>query len=388
LRIALGFSGAERALFVAEETREIVGVTAGKPSGNPDGISWAIITEVIKSRQPRVYSDALSAEELASHRSIAEFKLRSLACVPVIAGDEVLGALYIDHQGIAGLFTERHLPTLTVLAGVMAAALCIDRLEGAAGAVRRSLEETERHILRAERNRVAGEIASGLVHDFKNILTAVSGRAQLIRQYSADSRVTRSADAIDKAADTAIGVIHRLQECSKERAGQTEELADVGLIAREALELLSTRLEKHGIHGAVEADPGAVVMGRPGELRELFLNLVVNACDAMPDGGELRVRARVRSSEQVVEIEVRDTGCGMSADVIGRVFEPFFTTKGHHGTGLGLVVVQNTVACHGGRVEVCSAAGLGTTFTITLPLASASPHIEAKKGPSRRRGLL
>ncbi len=110
------------------------------------------------------------------------------------------------------------------------------------------------------------------------------------------------------------------------------------------------------------------VIGVPGELRELFLNLFVNACEAMPDGGDLRVRIG-RGGDAQAQIEVSDTGVGIPPDVLKTIFKPFFTTKGSSGTGLGLSVVRGIILRCGGSVTVDSHVGSGSTFRVVLPLA-------------------
>jgi len=125
-----------------------------------------------------------------------------------------------------------------------------------------------------------------------------------------------------------------------------------------------------------------VVMGRPAELNEVFTNLVLNAIDAMPRGGTLRIRTRLGDHRHAV-ITVADTGMGMTEEVRKRVFDPFFTTKGEEGTGLGLSVSHSIVERHGGDLRVDSRPGEGTTFTITLPIGMG-PTGESTTGSETR----
>jgi len=380
LKLAVERSGAQRALLVTVRQGERTVEGQYGYYGKREEISWAVVSEVLASGRARIYSDALSAEELASHRSIAELRLRSLACIPVKAHDAVLGAMYLDHHGIAGLFCEEDLPALLVLAMAIGVTLQGARDRASVREVTAELEETRRHILRAERNRIVGQIAAGLVHDLKNVLTAVSGRAQLLRQYTEDARVTRSAKPIDQASATAVGLLRRLQECSRGNGASESEVVDVAAVGREAIDLLSPRLQAQAIEVCVRVEGDTLIPGRAGQLRELFLNLVVNACDAMRDGGTLTLSVRRAAEAECVEAEVRDTGCGMAPETIRRAFEPFFTTKGRDGTGLGLVVVQDTLAQHGASIEVESNIGSGTAFKCSFPAAGAHIHTDTKKG--------
>jgi signal transduction histidine kinase len=140
-----------------------------------------------------------------------------------------------------------------------------------------------------------------------------------------------------------------------------------------ALAFLSEKLGRREV--TVERDYAAtpIVRGDRDKLQQLFLNLFLNAIDAMPDGGQLRIAIR-NSAAREIEIDVSDTGTGISADDLPNVFTPFFTTKpAGHGSGLGLVVAQGIVADHGGELLVTSEIDRGTTFTIRLPLGVQAP---------------
>ncbi|MHC4136974.1 MAG: ATP-binding protein [Planctomycetota bacterium] len=379
LTIAVDTMGAQRAVLVIGDsanrrihrTRFLDGMNAERHGE----ISWAVVSQVLVSGEPCFYSDALTSEELASHRSIAVLRLRSLACVPVRAGKRVMGALYLDHHGIAGLFAEEQLGFLDLIAGLMASTLRVAEIESTASRYRKELDETHEHVMRAERNRVAGEIASGLVHDFKNVLAAVVARSQMLRLSDVGESARNHAKAIEHAAQSGASLIQRLQECSREHGSQSEELVDVRHVANEALDLLGPRLTRtpnragSSINASVTGSDGTLVWGVPGELREMFLNLIVNACDAMSDGGTLAIVIEADEDAKDVVIAVEDTGRGMPADVQARAFDPFFTTKGKGGTGLGLVVVRNTVVRYGGSIEIETEEGVGTKFTVRLPLS-------------------
>ncbi|HEX5137783.1 MAG TPA: ATP-binding protein [Planctomycetota bacterium] len=384
LSMALDLTGAQRAVLItgtskSHEVRRTLFAGGGPSTEARLDISWAIVSQVLTSGESSLFSDALTSEELASHRSIATFKLRSLACVPLRAGGERLGVLYLDHHGIAGLITADMLGFLELLGSLIALMIRMGHAEERALKARVELGETHRHLMRAERNRVAGELAGGLVHDLKNVLAAVSGRSQLLRRVNEDPNVLRTLDAIEKAAGTGVGLLQRLQECSRDHSSQREEAVDLVAAAVEALELLAPRLEKGGVQVEVKGLPGAMVWGTPGEYREMFLNLLVNACDAMPDGGTLSVSFQADPDKRQLEAAVKDTGVGMSAETQARIFEPFFTTKGNQGTGLGLVVVRSVVVRRGGSVVVESSVGSGTCFRVVIP-ALVSHGRENEKG--------
>jgi signal transduction histidine kinase len=280
----------------------------------------------------------------------------------------------MDHRGVAGLFGPEQVGAIQLAAAIIALAHTCSCLAEEVGARSASLRECEDQLVRAERNRLAGEVLSGKAHDIKNILASIAARSQLARQYDDPSRVREALKKVDLAAQQAAKLIQRMQECTidhETRPAETVRLLDV---AREVIEIVAPKSDLGSTPGEVRyvisGDEEAVVEAVPGEIRELVLNLCVNARDAMPDGGELSVFAeRDRTQGQAV-LEVSDTGTGMNAETRARIFEPFFTTKGKKGTGLGLAIVRRVAVKYGGDVQVNSEDGNGTVFRIQLPLSS------------------
>ncbi|MCZ6573125.1 MAG: GAF domain-containing sensor histidine kinase, partial [Planctomycetota bacterium] len=337
-------------------------------------LSWAVVTQVLATGRPAVYRDAVASEELAGHRSVSALHLRSLACVPVLGKERALGALYLDHASVAALFNSEDLRLLAFIAGLVSQALGVEELETQAAESLKALDEAHRHLLRTERNRLAGELASGLAHDLKNLVAAIAARAELLGRKAQDEKTAKSLATIEKAAWTGSTMLERLQECSRVHENTPRQRVELAEIARDAVDLMSYRFAKQGRQdsGGISVDlkieEEVSVVAVPGELRELFLNLFVNACEAMPDGGDLRVRIG-RGGDAQAQIEVSDTGVGIPPDVLKTIFKPFFTTKGSSGTGLGLSVVRGIILRCGGSVTVESDVGSGSTFRVVLPLA-------------------
>jgi two-component system NtrC family sensor kinase len=150
---------------------------------------------------------------------------------------------------------------------------------------------------------------------------------------------------------------------------------DIQQVIRETLSLVEHQLKTARIHVVYEpADLNPVILGNPGKLQQVFLNLFINARDAMPEGGELLIRAVVEDSK--VEIAVSDTGTGISQDNVKKIYDPFFTTKvAGKGTGLGLSVSYGIVQEHSGSISVESSLGIGTTFRLEFPLARKAVHV-------------
>ncbi len=246
---------------------------------------------------------------------------------------------------------------------------------------------------RDETLRALGQLASGIAHNFNNSLTAVLGYTQLARRQTDDPRLAGSLETVEMAALDAAKMVRRIQRFAQPGGGQGPmETAPLGPLVQDALDLTRSRWEAdahaRGIEYAVRFDAaaagGLAIDCDPSALREVFVNLVINALDAMPSGGELAVTAEDGDGE--VRIVFADTGCGMSAEVQGRIFEPFFTTKGTLGQGMGLAVSYAMIQHQGGRLEVESAPGLGSRFTVTLAKSARGSGSELAAGGAAAAG--
>jgi len=234
--------------------------------------------------------------------------------------------------------------------------------------------EIEAQMHQSERLTALGQMAGGIAHDFNNLLQAILGYAQLMARSPGNMDVVRRGlDVIEKAANGGAETVRRIQKFARLRPDEPFVSMDLNQVVRDSLAITRPRWEEKKVKGGVplqlelELGPVPVVMGRPAELNEVITNLVLNAIDAMPKGGTLRIRTRLGDHRHAV-ITVADTGMGMTEEVRKRVFDPFFTTKGEEGTGLGLSVSHSIVERHGGDLRVDSRPGEGTTFTITLPI--------------------
>jgi len=240
------------------------------------------------------------------------------------------------------------------------------------------LELTQGQLVQQERLRALGEMASGIAHDFSNALSAVLGFTDmLLRNPSAlDDRegLRKRLELIHTAGLDATHLVRRLREFYRHR-DESEAFApcDVNKVVRTAVALTEPRWKAQaqaaGIAIHVETDLGLVriVDGSASELRDVLMNLIFNAVDAMPQGGAIRIASALDGDRSVL-ITVTDTGVGMTEDVRRRCLEPFFTTKGDLGTGLGLAMTYGVIQRHGGAVDVESEPGRGTTFRIRLPV--------------------
>jgi PAS domain S-box-containing protein len=256
------------------------------------------------------------------------------------------------------------------------APLIIDgRTTGVLGIARDITEhkQQQKRAAQADKLRALGQLASGVAHDFNNALAAILGRAQLMRRQVKTEGLMRNLEIIQTAAEDAAATVRRIQTFARKSQDQEFELLDANDLLHDVLEITRTRWENEarmrGLHYdvSVQACEGLYTSGNASELREVFVNLIVNAVDAMPQGGRLLI-AGAQNGERL-SLRFADTGVGMTEDVRERIFEPFYTTKGANGTGLGLAVSYSIINRHSGQINVESEPGRGTTFEIDLPAA-------------------
>ncbi|HEX6283388.1 MAG TPA: hybrid sensor histidine kinase/response regulator [Pyrinomonadaceae bacterium] len=238
--------------------------------------------------------------------------------------------------------------------------------------------------IHAQKMAALGELSFGVAHNVNNTLTGILGRAQLILRNSNDeSKIKAGLELIIKSAEDGAHIIRRIQDFARQRPSREFETISIADLLKDACEMTRPRWESRSefaqIRFALHADCQAYVKGDPVELREVLVNMIYNAIDAMQSGGEIRLSTQ-ENRERVV-ICVGDTGTGMSPEVKQRLFDPFFTTKGKAGTGMGLAVSFGIIRRHEGSIEVESEPGRGTTFKISLPKVTPA-SAEAAGAPS------
>jgi two-component system cell cycle sensor histidine kinase/response regulator CckA len=236
---------------------------------------------------------------------------------------------------------------------------------------RRRLEEQLR---RSEKMEAIGRLAGGVAHDFNNVLMAILSNCRSLRGQLAEGQSThRQVVQIETAAERAAHMTRQLLAFGRDDGDQPVALDLASHVHRTTALLTNLIGDRIAIDVSIAADVRAV-LGRGSELEQVIMNLVLNARDAMPDGGTVTIAARNAADTQEVLLTVTDTGRGMDEATRARVFEPFFTTKEvGAGTGLGLATVYAVVERSSGRIDVTSEPGRGTTFAIGLPATEAAP---------------
>ena len=301
------------------------------------------------------------------------------------ASASMITAKSADHMGFYAVILTA--PTVTILFFTYRTYLKnVESAAAQADQARQHVEELSHYIAEQERIReqfsqieklsALGELASGVAHDFNNTLAGILGRAQLLTRTNDPEKIRRGLEIIIKAAEDGANTVKRIQDFARQRKDYDFQLVAVDQILIDVSEITRPRwkdsAEASNIHIglALEIRSKAHVMGDESELRDVLVNMVFNAIDAMPHGGQLTLR--VEAIDDKVEITVVDSGTGMSADVRSRIFDPFFTTKGKAGMGLGMAVSFGIIRRHEGTIHVESEVDKGTTFRIVLPTVEAS----------------
>jgi PAS domain S-box-containing protein len=229
----------------------------------------------------------------------------------------------------------------------------------------------ERELMaQSDKLRAVGELAAGVAHNLNNSLTVIQGRAQLLLRNAIDESSSKSLQVITNAVEDGTKTLRRILEFARRDSVSDFAPVELGYLVSSSIDIARPKWQSKSrqttIEVKIEGSGPVYVMGEQAELREVVLNLIFNAVDAMSDGGimEIGVRAEIESGC----FWVADTGCGMPAETVSRIFEPFFTTKGKLGSGLGLSASHGIITRHKGEIVVVSEPGEGTRFEVRLPI--------------------
>ena len=300
--------------------------------------------------------------------------------VPMIAAGELIGS--VSFGGDQEHFPEEQISVAREVATQLAIALGQARLVERLKASYAELQQAQAQLAQSQKMEAIGQLAGGIAHDFNNLLTVIGGRSSLLlMRLGPDDPARKEVDLIQTTAQRAAGLTRQLLAFSRKQVLEPKPINLKTLVAG-VTPILTRLIGEHIEIVIVAADGAAQVMADPGQMEQVIVNLVVNARDAMSDGGTLTIETSdrlvpdggLRAHDRpvppgsYVTLSIRDTGSGMDAATLARIFEPFFTTKEPgRGTGLGLSTVHGIVHQSGGYLAVESVVGRGTAFTIYLP---------------------
>ncbi len=231
----------------------------------------------------------------------------------------------------------------------------------------------QERLIQSEKMAAMGQMAAGIAHEINNPLNSILGYATyLLESVDKKSPIRDELDRIASGAHRCKDTVKRFLDLARETPQRMEPidvreaLIDVLSMCHHAISSLKIRVKE-------KVRKGLLINGDMRQIEEVFMNIILNACDAMKDGGELSIGAGMEDS--LIKIRIADTGCGIPSDDLPRIYNPFFTTKEPgKGTGLGLAVSHTIIKNHGGTIDCHSIVGKGTQFLITLPLTLPSPH--------------
>ena len=300
-----------------------------------------------------------------------------LLSLPMLSEDKIFGIMTIQTTDVGKI--DEHRGTLENIATQTAIALerviYFVQLQESEKSLREAYEElkkAQRQLALSEKMKSLGELASGVAHNLSNLLSTILGRTQLLKTKLKDQEHIKNLEFIEKAVKDASRIVSRIREFARPRTHVNLLPIDVVPVIEDALEITKSKwkseAEAKGIKYEIikdYADDRYLAVTNASELREALVNIILNALDAMPEGGKLTVGVK-NSNENKVAIYIQDTGIGMDAETMSKIFDPFFTTKGSAGTGLGLSIVYEIVKSHGGEITVESEPGEGSKFTIFL----------------------
>lgn len=336
-------------------------------------VSQTIIQHVISRREGVLSSDAMTDQRFSKGKSVHNLSIRSAICVPIKGRDRILGVIDIDSLVANFSYTRDQLRLLTA----------IGQLTGMAIENNRLYQES----VQRERLAATGETVASLSHSIKNIIQGIRGGADVVEMALKKSSMDEARTGwkmLERNLDKVQALTMNMLAYSKPRK-PTLEMTHLPYILNECLELVKHAADdkKVTLLQEISSSQPPVPVDADG-IHQAVLNLLVNAIEAVePVHGVVTLSSEFDAVSQDAVIEVQDNGVGIAEKDQTRIFEPFFSTKGQRGTGLGLAVTRKIVEEHGGQVQLISKVGRGTTFRLTLPLATATPP-DQTHAPARR----
>ena len=299
---------------------------------------------------------------------------KSDAAFPLKIRDKVIGVLDIESNSLNG-FDDEDLKLLSSFTSLVSIFIENAQLFSDLKKTLQELKQAQDQIIQTEKLKALGEMASGVAHDFNNILAVILGNAQLLNHqlgHLSPEEVREQLRIIERSAKDGAETVRRIQGFTGMRRDKEFISLSLNEMIAEVITITQPRwkdqTQKRGIQIELITHLGDIplILGNPSELREVLTNIIFNAVDAMQKGGRLTISSQPQADDWV-EVRISDTGIGMTEEVKKRIFDPFFTTKGVTNSGLGMSVSYGIIKRHGGEILVESKPGRGTTFILHLP---------------------
>jgi signal transduction histidine kinase/putative methionine-R-sulfoxide reductase with GAF domain len=378
----IGFDRAR--LYLVNEKRNVleckmaVGVDEEKIRGVilPLDPAASIVARSIAEKKPFVIPDA-GQDPRVNPVLKEKFNLHSLVVIPIFTREKALGAIAADHVEPGKNITAQALESVMTFA--QQAALAIhnafmyqelknfsQKMEEKIQKTTADLRQTEAQLIRSEKLAALGQLAAGIAHEIRNPLTSINILIHSLRE-SLPSHEAQSEDlrVIEEEIDRINDIVDQFLRFARP-ASPLLEKAEVIPIFEETLQLLKPQIERRSISVQKEFRSLPPITIDQEQMKQAVLNLLLNAIQAMPEGGRLKVSGLMPDGHQWIQLSIQDSGIGIPPEHMGKLFDPFFTTK-EGGIGLGLSIAHRIIDQHHGKIEVESTPGKGTAFTIWLP---------------------
>jgi signal transduction histidine kinase/putative methionine-R-sulfoxide reductase with GAF domain len=338
----------------------------------------SVVARSISERQPFIISDA-SADPRVNRVLKERFDLQSLLVIPLLAKEKPLGAIAADFVAPNKNITKEALES--VMGFAQQAGLAIHnafmyqelktfsrQMEEKIQKTTADLRKTEAQLIRSEKLAALGQLAAGIAHEIRNPLTSINILIHsLTENFPSEDSHREDLKVIEEEIDRINEILDRFLRFAKP-APPLLERTEVSSIFEETLQLIRPRMEKQKVHVQKEFEALPMILMDREQIKQVALNLLLNAVQAMPDGGTLMLRGHNSKDGQWVNISIQDSGIGIPHEDMNKLFDPFFSTR-EGGIGLGLSIAHRIIDQHHGKIEVESALGKGTLFTLWLPVS-------------------
>jgi signal transduction histidine kinase len=281
--------------------------------------------------------------------------------IPLFAKENLVGILNLGQKRSGESFSTEDTDLLTIFSNNLAVAVENARLHT-------EILQTQKQLFQADKLKSLGTVAAGLAHEIKNPLTSIKGLSQLVKisHEENDESFFRQFDQIvPRQLDRINQLVERLNQFSKPPELK-RSLTQINKLLEDTLGLFENKCKQQKIQIVKELETLPTLSADPDQLSQVFMNLIVNAIEAMPSGGTLKVKSYLFEKFNLA-VEISDSGMGIPEEDLEHIFDPFFTTK-PNGTGLGLSIVYQIIQEHQGSIEVKSKVGEGTSFKLTFKI--------------------
>lgn len=377
---AIVLVGAERGFLVLwEEGQDDFDVAVARQfaRGEVDDaqieISHGVIRRVLASHEPVVTTNAQEDPRFQTSHSIIAYQIRSVLAAPLVAKEDLIGAIYVDTRLSSRLFGESDMALLSAMANQAAVAIQLARLY--ADLQTRNLElrealyelqEAQDELIRAERLSLVGRMAASIIHDLKNPMTTIKGYASILGQKDIDFETRkRFSDIITRSVDNFVEMTQEILDYARGGGPIQPTGVSVAALIQDVCDFVESDFRDRGLSLNQDLSYTGLLVMDESKMRRTLYNIASNARDAMQAGGSLTVTTSRMSG--MVEFRMSDTGPGIPEEIQDTLFEPFVTHGKARGTGLGLAIAKKTVEDHGGTIAVENVPGVGATFVIRLP---------------------